>query len=235
MVDALVVTAFVSEDCVRDEAACDKDDVELWGVEFVREFEVVEVVTGGSDDVVGIDCVVVVVTDTVAEAVEETDRGVLVLDGSEMVEESIGEALLLILSMFSRLAWARATRTSRRQSNDEIRVIESIVATVVGRATGLNFCLTQRSKSGREKLDGECLLRRKRYVSDQELQKEKQSKGKANESTNRREGKVVCRRRSDGEKERVLGKTSVRICMNHSGWCRDETENPEIQAPLFCS
>lgn len=148
MVDALVVTALVSEDCVRDEAACDKDDVELWGVEFVREFEVAEVVTRGSDDVVGVDCVVGVVTDPVADVTEETDTGVLDFDGSEMIEESIGEALLLTLSMFSRLAWARATRTSRRQSNDEIRVIESIVATVVGQATGVNCCLTQQSKSG---------------------------------------------------------------------------------------
>lgn len=94
--------------------------------------------TGGSDDVVGVVAIVGEDTDGLAELTAETDGEVLIFDGSEMIEGSIGVALLLTLSMFSRPAWARATRTSKRQSNGEIRVIESIVAIVVDRATGLN-------------------------------------------------------------------------------------------------
>lgn len=99
MVGELEVTALVSDDCVRDEAACDGDDVELWGVEFAREFEVA-VVNEESDDVVGVLCIVDGVTETLAEVTEETDRRVLPIDGFEMMEESTTEALLLILSIF---------------------------------------------------------------------------------------------------------------------------------------
>ena len=104
---------------------------------FVEVLKVVGTVVGGGIGVVGmvvvvgIVGVVEVVTGVGVEVSEESDEMEVTFDGSDVTEESLDVGALSTIFMSTRLAFVRATRTSRRNSNREICVMESIVAIAV--------------------------------------------------------------------------------------------------------